>query len=228
MIYVCIHVDVLCLFCCLGLLDSFGPLWTYTWVYVSWVDEVCMFWELEGKEEMVCRWSWVLDELRFGSRRFIRPPNLLHGDLVATACPRVFLHVRLCLGDSAAEGAAEGAWVSSLERTFGRRTCRLKCPVQLSFACFAWIVSEFKGILGEFKRGIHKLVWSLIWVHLYRYRPEEPERAAVSSAPEFTKPAESVSPDSQRWVELTLTLYFAQWNVLAYLMHHDYAIGWLH
>ena len=26
MIYACIHDYVLCLFCCLGLLDSFGPL----------------------------------------------------------------------------------------------------------------------------------------------------------------------------------------------------------
>ena len=140
MIYAWLYVSVLCLICYLGLLDSFGPLWSYTWVYVCWGVGVYMGWVVERKEEMVCRWNWVRDELRFGSRKFMRPPNLLHGGLIATACPRVFVHVRLCLGDSAAEGAAEGAWVSSLERTFGRRTCRRKCPVQLSFACFAWIV----------------------------------------------------------------------------------------
>ena len=148
MIYVCIHVYVLCWICCLGLLDSFGPLWSYTYVYVCWGVGVDMVWEIEGKEKMVCRWSWVLDELRFGSRRFIRPPNLLHGGLGCHSLPPRVLHVRLCLGTSAAEGAAEGAWVSSLERTFGRRTCRRKCSVQLSFACFAWIVEWVERVSG--------------------------------------------------------------------------------
>ncbi|KAG8639642.1 hypothetical protein MANES_14G162975v8 [Manihot esculenta] len=39
-------------------------------------------------------------------------------------------------GLSAAEGAAERARVSSLERGFGRRRCRRKCPVQPFHGCF--------------------------------------------------------------------------------------------
>ena len=109
MSYACIHVYMLCLFCCLGLLASFGPLWSYTWVYVCWVDEICMFWELEGKEKIVCRWNWVLDELRFGSRKFIRPPNLLHGSLGCHSLPP---SVFAC---------------SALFGGFGRRRCRRRC-----------------------------------------------------------------------------------------------------
>ena len=181
MSYACIHVYMLCLFCCLGLLASFGPLWSYTWVYVCCGVGVYMVWVVEGKEKMVCRWSWVLDELRFGSRRFIRPPNLLHGGLAATAC-------FAC---------------SALFEGFGRRRCRRRClsfvsgedirppnlPPKVSCPAFfcmlcmdSWV--SLRGFLGKFKRVISTLVWSLIWVHLYRYRPEEPERAAVSTAPE--------------------------------------------
>ena len=58
---------------------------------------------------------------------------------------------------------------------------------------------SLRGFLGEFNRVGHKLVWSLISVYLYRYRPEEPERAAVSTAPECSEPAESVQLARGEW-----------------------------
>ena len=149
---------MLWLFCCLGLLASLGPLCTYTWVYVCWGGEVCMVWEVEGKKEMVCRWNWVLDELRFGSRKFIRPPNLLHGGLGCHSLPP---SVFAC---------------SALFGGFGRRRCRRRClsfvsgedirppnlPPKVScpaFFCMLYVFGLWacRGVLGSCCRVVYEL-----------------------------------------------------------------------
>ncbi|KAG8655491.1 hypothetical protein MANES_04G040234v8 [Manihot esculenta] len=97
------------------------------------------------------------DELRFGRRRWFRPPNVpldaWFGRLTLPPKVELWLESRLSAAEgnvrppkvpdfrlwregSAAEGAAEPTRVSSLEETFGRRRCRRKCLSSLFMAVF--------------------------------------------------------------------------------------------
>ena len=80
------------------------------YVYLHDLNELYACWN--GKERFLCKGNQVsarLAETRFGSRREFRPPNPFCGGSVRLPTVPPKRDFRLCLGLSAAEGAAEPA-----------------------------------------------------------------------------------------------------------------------